>query len=685
MSERGKLSFRKMPLLMVLVAMVAGILVADAGFLSTSSVVVAIAAAIGLYIAAYALRRRLLSPAHSLTATLCIVVAMASLAALDTLLTKPKAPHSITETSILACRIDDIALLDDYTRLRTTVIGAEGSDDAVGARLLANIYDLDYSLLPGDVIASRQSAEPITNLGNPDEFDYASYMARQGFFYRQKLKPDSYVKTVRRTSLLTAAATCRLRIADYILSTPLSERSQQFLIAVLLGDRTFIDDDDKATFATAGLAHVLALSGLHVGLIALFIYLLLFPVDFLRHGKRLRLVLTFIILTGYAFLTGFSPSVTRALVMYAFAAMALLNYRHNESLNALCGAAVLLLAINPQTLYDTGAQMSFLAVAGILTIGRELTAVSPKRKFLFPVVSTLSATVGATTTTGIAAAYYFNSFPAFFIVSNIVVVPLLPFILGLGLVAILSGSTLIATSFDFVYDLLLRFVRAISEITPAAFTSINVTAWDVAAYFIVIALALAFLSTRRVGWLTATIASLAVWIGADAYADSRQHNSTTGGTVIFSDRRYCPIVRAEGDTAYIGGNIDDRYADVFALYNRRFMARRGLQKVAVDSLPELLDGTLLSTTVAGGRRMVIAVRSFGRTQYIAPKAAKVDYLVVTGGFNSAIHRIAAVVECDTMIVATNAGDALRADAVAYCASHDIPMIDMRMTGAVTFP
>lgn len=683
MSAKGKLSFQKMPLLIALVAMAAGIVAADAGWISGTAAAIASGVSVTLYVATLALSKRR-QQGRGIVMSLSLLAITATLAALNTHIATPHPTPSLAEAGTLSCRIDDVSLLDDYTRLRTTVVAADSlAGDAIGARLLVNINALDYDLLPGDVLTFRPEVTRIANQGNPAEFDYATYMARQGFFYRQTLKPDTYLVTGRAATLLTSAATARLRIADYVLSTRLSEPSQQFLIAVLLGDRTFIGEETKATFASAGLAHILALSGLHVGLIALFIYLFLFPLDFLTHGKPIRLVVTFLILIGYAYLTGFSPSVTRALVMYAFASMAFIAYRPNESLNALCGAALLLLAVNPLALYDTGAQMSFLAVAGILTVGRALMTVSPKRKLLYWLVSSLSVTIGAMAATGIVAAYYFSSFPALFVVSNIVVVPLMPLLLGWGIVAVLSDSPIITASFDFIYSVLMRAVQAIADATPALFSALDVGWIDVVAYFIVAALAFTFLTTRRIVSLTAAIACLALWIGIDT-CRSYGHRATQPPTMLLADRRYCPLVSFDAGTARLCGNIDDDYTDAFARYNRRLMAIYGAERIATDTLPAARHCPL-RYTIIGNRRVIFASRSFGRKHYTAPRAVKADYLVVTSGFNSDITRLASLVECDTMIVAANAAKEVSADAVAFCNAHNIPYIDMRAAGAFTFP
>ena len=107
------------------------------------------------------------------------------------------------------------------------------------------------------------------------------------------------------------------------------------------------------------------MSGLHVAVITLIIWFLLFPLDYLR-GKKLRLVLTLVILVGYDLLTGMSPSVIRATVMIAFVFMSMIFYRKSTPLNAVATAALAILVFSPSALYSVGFQLSFITVVALI-------------------------------------------------------------------------------------------------------------------------------------------------------------------------------------------------------------------------------------------------------------------------------------------------------------------------------
>ena len=145
-----------------------------------------------------------------------------------------------------------------------------------------------------------------------------------------------------------------------------NEESKALLIALTSGNRAYISDELQSSFANSGAIHVLAVSGLHVGIV----YMLLnFVLSFLNKSKRKKVVKSVIIIAIiwlYAFLTGLSPSVTRAALMFSMINIGTTLNRDISFFNILAGAALIMLLFNPLNLFEVGFQLSFIAVAGIV-------------------------------------------------------------------------------------------------------------------------------------------------------------------------------------------------------------------------------------------------------------------------------------------------------------------------------
>ena len=221
-------------------------------------------------------------------------------------------------------------------------------------------------------------------------------------------------------TVMTRVFNMRQSLQHKILNSSLSEPTQALVIAMLLGNDDFIEPLVRNDFSRAGVAHVLALSGLHVAVITLIIWFLLFPLDYLR-GKKLRLVLTLVILVGYDLLTGMSPSVIRATVMIAFVFMSMIFYRKSTPLNAVATAALAILVFSPSALYSVGFQLSFITVVALIVFYQYFKIKMPASKVLNYVYSILLTSAVAMASTIVLTAYYFNTMSFMSIGANVLI------------------------------------------------------------------------------------------------------------------------------------------------------------------------------------------------------------------------------------------------------------------------
>lgn len=200
------------------------------------------------------------------------------------------------------------------------------------------------------------------------EGNYGSLLARRGYYATLRIDNPSDLLTEGSTSSITIAARrVQSRLLGHIDSLHLPARESGVVKAMLLGWRGGIETSLREDYARAGASHLLAISGLHVGFVALLVWWLLWLLPAAgRRGHIVRNIVAIVVMAGYAFITGLSPSVVRATLMFCTAQLAFASGRPGISTNTFCAAITLMLLLNPNNLYDISFLLSATAVAGIL-------------------------------------------------------------------------------------------------------------------------------------------------------------------------------------------------------------------------------------------------------------------------------------------------------------------------------
>lgn len=316
------------------------------------------------------------------------------------------------------------------------------SGRTVRAALLKDTVSRRYrTLCVGDGLKAYSKIQSPTNF-KESNFDYVTYMkahdiAAQTFIYYRDWQKASV--SLSRLSILQCSRLSFMRLRHKLIEHyhDLGLRGEGFAItaAMTLGHRSDISSELRDIYSTAGVAHILALSGMHLSII----YMLL---TFLFLGRRFGILHETLIVTAiwaYVFMVGMSPSIVRSAIMITVYSIVGLTGRDRMSLNVLAFAALLMLVANPFCLYDIGFQLSFISVAGILVLHRPIGGiVSPRfqqRHRLFRwlwnlVVMSCSAQLAAAP----LVAYYFGNIPVYFLISNVVAVPAVTVILYLSVV-----------------------------------------------------------------------------------------------------------------------------------------------------------------------------------------------------------------------------------------------------------
>jgi competence protein ComEC len=291
-------------------------------------------------------------------------------------------------------------------------------------------------LKPGDRLVIPNSFNELANQGNPYEFDYRRFLMLQGVCGESYLSGDLWflAETNAGKSIHGMSGELREKLLGVLEKYKISGKEYSVAGALLLGNRSGLDSDIRHSYAVSGAMHILAVSGLHVGILYLFLTWIL---RFLRHGRYtlpLRLIITLLVIWMYASVTGLSPSVTRAATMFSFVAMGRFIGRRASIYNTLASSAMIHLLANPYLLYMVGFQLSYIAVAGIAYFQPLFCSVA---RFRNPAAAKLWSLTTVSFSAQLAIfpliLYYFNQFPNYFLVTNIFAIPLAMIILYSGL------------------------------------------------------------------------------------------------------------------------------------------------------------------------------------------------------------------------------------------------------------
>lgn len=275
-------------------------------------------------------------------------------------------------------------------------------------------------------------------------FDYGDYLLRKGISGTALAYAGNWRCTGKPHSLsfMQRAKVCQQKVVDVYRSWRLEEDVQAVVSALTIGEKSELTPELKAVYSAAGASHVLALSGLHVGIFSCILLWLFYPLTYLKHGRKMLALLVVCLLWGFAFISGLSSSVVRAVVMYSLYTLASFCLEERFSgMHSLVLAAFLMLVYNPFFLFDISFQLSFVAVFSILAFyplfSRSLCI---KNRVLRYVWNTLSLSMSAQLGTLPFILYYFGSFPTYFLLANLVVVILAGVILVLTFAALCLAS-----------------------------------------------------------------------------------------------------------------------------------------------------------------------------------------------------------------------------------------------------
>ena len=283
---------------------------------------------------------------------------------------------------------------------------------------LVNDYKRKYNLKIGQIVEVKGNLKDLDNL-NLDDFNYGRYIKSCGY---KGLINSNYFNVIGQNKFYINLGKIKIYMRDTF--RYLYKDSSIFINSCLLGIKDDFTKEEKDMFSKTGTSHVLAISGLHTGILCVLIAYIIRGIN-----KIYKLFILVIIMALYSIMVGFSPSITRAVFFVTIMYLAIFLFRKRDGITTLSLIASLLIINNPYTIYNISFQLSFLATLSILYFNKII-----KRKLKFDIIS---MTIAANILTMPIVYYIFGGIALLSILGNIVIIPFIGIIMNLSLFSIL--------------------------------------------------------------------------------------------------------------------------------------------------------------------------------------------------------------------------------------------------------
>ncbi|MDP5199220.1 ComEC/Rec2 family competence protein [Flavobacterium sp. DG2-3] len=379
---------------------------------------------------------------------------------------------------------------DRYVGLIKTISGKPYS-----GKIIVNVQK-DSSknhLIIGNSIKIETVLQENKSSKNPNQFDYGRYLADKQIYAQIYCQKNQILisKTIQK-DIWYYCARLHSRIISNLEKSKFHKKEMNVALALILGQQQEISPDIIQDYQYSGATHVLSVSGLHVGFIMLFIAFILKPIPNTKKGSFIKLASILVSLAGFAVISGLSPSVLRSVVMFSFLAIGNHLRRNGNIYHTLLVSILLILLFEPYFLFDVGFQLSYLALFFILWLQPILKNIyKPKNKLSVYIWEALTVSFAAQIGTLPLCLYYFHQFPGLFFVTNIIILPLLSFIMIAGIVvmiiAIFSSPPIFITMiFEKSIYLLNLMIHAVASVDSFVIRDISFNIYHLWAFSIFI-------------------------------------------------------------------------------------------------------------------------------------------------------------------------------------------------------
>ncbi len=520
----------------------------------------------------------------------------------------------------------------------------------------------------GSVLAVKGNFESPGKPLNPYQFDYEKYLAKKQIYRVAFIDKDSWKEIgYKPNKALNIAFSLRDNMLSLYRGVGIEDENLAILSALTLGYKNLLDQETRRVFSASGAMHILAVSGLHVGILFATLSAILFFLNRIKKGRLFKTIILLIFLWFFAVFTGLSPSVIRASLMFSLVIIGMAFSRKTNIYNTLSASAFIILVVNPMLITEVGFQLSYLAVVSIVFFYPYIyKLVYIKNKWVDKVWVLISVSIAAQLGTFVLGLYYFNQFPNYFLLTNLYAIPLATIIIYLALLLIVvSPLPAVATVVGWVLNNVLSWLVSLIKFTEAlpysTFSGIAISASQVFFLLLAILMLALFLAFRKAKIAYVMLAALLLFFAELSFRQIGRFNNSE--LVVFGSRQ-STLVGFKNADSFLLAVSDTSSQDIIKQHNYSlggYLSSSGINADGVSLCPFAYDNKKNFSWVKRKSNKLGIWYSFNGEIIFIPidngfdnlktkKPFPVDILVVTNQLSSRINKVLNLVKPKIVVV-----------------------------------
>ncbi|MDY0014977.1 MAG: ComEC/Rec2 family competence protein [Bacteroidales bacterium] len=512
----------------------------------------------------------------------------------------------------------------------------------------------------GDRLIFYTQAQCIDEPKNPQEFNYKRYLEIKNIHLQGFVSLDGWetVAEKKGNKIMIFASQIRQKLVETLNKGKLDKEENAVISAILLGSDDKLDADLAKRYASAGVSHILCVSGMHVGIIFIIINYVLF---FLSKNKKQKIIKTVILLFSvwlYACITGMSPSVMRASTMFTFVAFGNMFERNVNTYNSLLSSFFFLSCINPLIVFEVGMQLSYAAVLGIVWLQKPVKNLyHPKTKVGNYIFEIMAVSLVAQLLTFPLSMYYFHQFPNYFLLANIAIISFTPFVVGIGILC------LSLSFWEFTYNYLsivlnymikcMNYIVSFIESLPfSTLQNIYMNPWQMGLCYICVLFLASSLLYKKKKHLFVSIISVLSILFISLHQEMINHNKKE--IVFYSIPHGFVMDCIDGKTAYVVGDsisLKDSLKINFHIQNYRI--KRGINKLIIEEKYKNSNFYKSGNFIYYQGKYIFIVNNTLFYENQTPEKLNIDYLLIDANPRIKIKNIIKMITPETIIFSRN--------------------------------
>jgi competence protein ComEC len=584
-----------------------------------------------------------------------------------------KTEHLTKDKGLIIGEIyEDPKILGKHVSLNTEIRAINHDETWISTSGRTLLYlekdSLSQKLRVGDVIVFSHRLSEISSKGNPEEFDYKKYLSYHFIYSSDFISGTdwSLIETSQNINLKYKVLRFRTKLINTLGKLGLDNDELAVVSALALGYKDNLSNEIRHFYSSSGAMHILAVSGLHVGIVY---GMIMFFLSFVRTRKLsiLKIIIVILFVWFYAMLTGLSPSVMRASLMFTIAAIGSLQKHKSLSLNSVAISAFILLVYNPLNIVDIGFQLSYIAVIGIIIFQPYFNGLFEiKNKLLKWFWSITTVSVAAQIATAPLCIYYFNQFSNYFLLTNYILIPVSTVAIWLCIITfVFSGigflGAFLANILAFVVKFMNLSVRFIESL-PFSVSSdlyINMPQMLILYVFIIVFFVFFFISKRYKDFIIALI-SLACFSGINLFHSVQAQMQKY--LVVYNIDKVTAINIIDGRDNVLFANLNKVENDRIKLTAKNNWLKKGLDSEKYINLSFCKDNILSNIATIDNRRIFFKKKFIGfeglrvfvlDESFVFPvldEKLQVDYIVLSNNANVELKDICSIFDFQEIII-----------------------------------